>query len=156
MRVAVGMLHQESNSFNAKMTHRTDLDVARGQNMLERWRGSGMSIGGALEVLDAAGVEVVPLLAVMGTSGGNLAPGEAKKIVEEFMERARTINMAAGNKAAGKVDAVYLDRLPHLQTASRGSKVAATAGAGEGQALTPRWAVRKISPASLYSFFLGG
>ena len=99
MKIAVGMLHQETDSFNAKMTRLADLDVSRGLEVLGRWRGTGMSLGGALEVLEEAGAEIVPLMAVTGTSGGNLAPGEAGAVLDEFPERLSGL----------AVDAVYLD-----------------------------------------------
>ncbi len=99
MIIAVGMLHQETDSFNPKMTQLMDLDVSRGPEVLERWRATGMPLGGALKALDAAGVEVAPLMAITGTSGGNLAPGEAGAILDEFLERMSEV----------EADAVYLD-----------------------------------------------
>ena len=99
LKIAVGMLHQESDSFNLNVSRRSDLDISRGDAVLARWRGTGMPLGGAIEVLETGGAHLIPTLAAVGASGGNLAPGEAAAILDEFEE----------TFGALEVDAVLLD-----------------------------------------------
>ena len=55
--VAVGMLHQETNTFNRRSTRLEDLDVREGQEVIDHWRGSGMGLAAGIDLLESAGYE---------------------------------------------------------------------------------------------------
>lgn len=99
MIVAVGMVHQESNSFNRRPTTLANLDVCEGNDLLPRWRGTGMPLGGALGVFDRADVAVVPLLAATGASGGHLESAACRHLLDRMLQRLAKVHC----------DAVYLD-----------------------------------------------
>jgi microcystin degradation protein MlrC len=97
-RIGVGMLHQESNSFNMRPTTQSDLDISQGADSFNRWRGTGMPLGGALEVF-VPEVEIQGLVAASGASGGPLTDDAMGRLVDRF---ALSVN-------ARELDAVYLD-----------------------------------------------
>ena len=98
-RIAVGMLHQETDTFNRKRTRAQDLERCRGEEVLKRWRGKGLPLSGAIDVFEANGAALIPTVADIGTSGGSLVAGLAESILRGW-----------GDALAGlKPDAVYLD-----------------------------------------------
>ncbi|TGS71742.1 M81 family peptidase [Mesorhizobium sp. M3A.F.Ca.ET.201.01.1.1] len=101
-RVAVGALMQEGNTFVPRMTTFEDFEryfVWRGEEMLAGYRGMRTEVPGFLSILEAEGVEVVPLTAAYCVAGGVLARGTFDRLVSE---------MEAALKAAGDVDGLLL------------------------------------------------
>jgi microcystin degradation protein MlrC len=68
MRVLVGRLFHESNSFNPIPTRAPDFTVLRGAEMLDDSAGS--TLGGILRALRKSGAEPVPTLSAMARPGG--------------------------------------------------------------------------------------
>lgn len=99
MIIAVGMLHQETNTFNRRVTHIEDLDVCEGQDAIERWRGRGMPLAGSIDVLESAGMKLHGLLAVTGASGGRLVDDDCERLLGKIVD----------NAVAAQADALYLD-----------------------------------------------
>jgi microcystin degradation protein MlrC len=126
LRIAVGMLHQESNSFNSRRTTAQDLEVTRGQAVIDRWAGTDMPLGGALQVLQQEDVELCGAVAAAGTSGGELEDQAALAIKEELVSAL----------AATRADAVYLDLHGALISAS-GWDVSGNLLAGLDRAVGP-------------------
>lgn len=98
-RIGVAMLHQESNSFNPRLTKLDHLDVTEGNEVIRRWQGTGMPLGGALEIFQSKRHEVVGLIAASGTSGGPLAAEAVDVFTRSLLKRVRD----------EWFDAIYLD-----------------------------------------------
>lgn len=73
MRIAVGALLYEGNTFSLS---RSDIDqfernyLFEGDEILSRLRGGDVEVSGAIEVLDGAGAQILPLIATHGGCGG--------------------------------------------------------------------------------------
>ncbi len=102
MRIAIGGLMQESNSFSPI---RADLDGFRrgylmfGSEIVERFRGSGAELSGFIAAAEAEGVDLVPTVAAGASSAGHLAGVDFHWLVDQLVERI---------KGAGQVDGVLL------------------------------------------------
>ncbi len=99
MIVAVGMLHQETNTFNRCVTRIDDLDVCVGNDVLDCWRGKGMGLAGGIEVLESKGMQLRGLLAATGASGGCLGSDDCEQIIHRMVDGA----------LKARPDAIYLD-----------------------------------------------
>ena len=97
--VAVGMLHQETNTFNRRSTRLEDLDVREGQEVIDHWRGSGMGLAAGIDLLESAGYETRGMVAATGASGGALVSSACERLIDSMVENAKVI----------KPDAVFLD-----------------------------------------------
>ena len=98
-KIVVGMLHQETDTFNLNRTGWPDLDCCSGERVLNQWRGKGMPLSGAIAVFAAAAATLIPSMAVVGTSGGSLELGMADSILAKWDQALSEL----------QPDAVYLD-----------------------------------------------
>lgn len=74
MKILIAECRQEISSFNPVASGLNDFTIARGVAMLDAHRGRRTEVGGALEVLESAGADVVGTFgAQLITSGGPLA-----------------------------------------------------------------------------------
>jgi len=99
-RIAVGQLWQESHDFNPARTEASDFVVERGDELIMRNRDASSTLGGLLRRLDAAGVELVPTLAVRARPGGRVAGEVYRGFRDEIVATLR---------AAGPLDAVVFE-----------------------------------------------
>ncbi len=98
MRVAIGALMQESNSFAPRPTTLAAFEaagIARGEAMVERFAGTNSELGGFLAALGEAGAEPVPLLAAHAISGGPLTRPTYETLLGELLERLRAAQAQA-------------------------------------------------------------
>jgi microcystin degradation protein MlrC len=95
MRVLVGAIGHESNTFTPFLTTRADFHILRGDEILQRPPGRS-SLAGIMATLQAGGVELVPTVAAGAAPGGVVA----REVYEEFK--------AALLAAAQDVDGVCL------------------------------------------------
>ena len=75
MRIAVGGLMQESNSFSPVSTALADFEseyLLRGPEIPEFFAGTNTEIAGFLNACESAGAEAIPLFAAAANSGGNV------------------------------------------------------------------------------------
>lgn len=103
MRIAVGQLWQETNTFNRNLTHWSDFEamgVATGNDIVKRFGETG-ELGGFLRVAREADpdVEFVGLSRFACWPWGSVASDTWQQIRQSFTEQLQ---------AAGQVDAVYL------------------------------------------------
>ncbi len=96
MKILVGMIHHESNSFNPELTELDEFKILRGEEVLEnRDMYSHSSLNGIIETLKKNKVEIVPTAVVMPTSEGGLvsdrAYQEIKKMYISEMEKHKDI-----------------------------------------------------------------
>jgi microcystin degradation protein MlrC len=102
MRVAIGSLMQETNTFAPFRTTLATFEstyLRRGAELLTGFGAARVEVTGFLDVLYAAGAEAVPLLAAHAGSGGRVARADFDAIVGEMADRLA---------AAGPVDGALL------------------------------------------------
>ncbi len=102
MRIAIGSIMQESNSFvpfHTTLATFESVYLYRGQEMLTSFGDAHVEVPGFLSVLTAAGIEAVPLIAAHALSGGSLTREAFDKLLDDLIERL---------VQAGKVDGVLL------------------------------------------------
>ncbi len=131
VRIAIGQFMEESNTFvrqQADLDHFRATQLLYGDEILPRLRGTRAEVGGFLDVLVPAGVEVVPTVAANAVSSGPVTRAAFDHVKDALLERLG---------AAGRLDGVLL--------ALHGAMVLEDAPDGEGELLA---AVRKaIGPA---------
>jgi microcystin degradation protein MlrC len=102
-RIAIGCFAQESQSFSpiaGSWLHFGPQELARGQELVERFSGTNTEMGGALDFAAKHTIEVVPLLsACAAASAGPMRAEVFAAIHDELLERLRH---------AGPVDGVFL------------------------------------------------
>ncbi|RLG66965.1 hypothetical protein DRN93_05345 [archaeon] len=118
LRVSIGGFGAESNSFSVESPVAATRDAAFDQEVILKNRGKRTVIGGFLEVLEEAEVEVVPTLRVFWGATGVIAKESYEHYKSELLKRVRD---------AGKLDGVLLDL--------HGAMVAEDAPDGEGTLL---------------------
>jgi microcystin degradation protein MlrC len=131
VRIAIGQFMEESNTFvrqRADLEHFRATQLLYGDEIVARLRGTQAEVGGFLDVLGPARVEVIPLVAANAVSSGPVTRLAFEHVTGVMLERLA---------AAGPVDGVLL--------ALHGAMVLEDAPDGEGELLA---AVRKaIGPA---------
>jgi len=113
MRIAVAGLTHETQTFLLDRTplERFDETVARGADILKRYRGTNTSMGGFLDILEPAGVEIVPVVIAEGGVSGTVVDAVYDKYVSEI---------CAGLAAeADRLDGVLLELHGAMVTESR-------------------------------------
>src|SRR5262249_5371227 len=102
MRIAIGQFMEESNTFvrqRADLEHFRATQLLYGEAVVARLRGTRAEIGGFLDVLGPAGVEIVPTVAANAVSSGPVTRQAFEHVKDAFLERLQ---------AAGPVDGVLL------------------------------------------------
>lgn len=131
IRIAIGQFMEESNTFvrqRADLEHFRATQLLYGEEVVARLRGTRAEVGGFLDVLGPAGVDVIPTVAANAVSSGPVTRATFDHVRDALLERLA---------AAGRVDGVLL--------ALHGAMVLEDAPDGEGELLA---AVRKaVGPA---------
>ncbi len=135
MRIAIGGILHETSTFVQTTTTMSDFQhatgIARGAEMVERFRGTNVCSGGFIDRLDQEdGVEIVPLLRASAFPGGLIDAVDYKEIKTDLLER-----LAEAERVGGPVDGVLLDL--------HGAMVTETTSDGEGTLLAR---IRSIAP----------
>jgi microcystin degradation protein MlrC len=102
MRIAVAGFEYEGNSCSAKIDGRdsfADKILWDGPELLARAAGKGLALTGGIDVVRAAGHEIVPIFAMRGGAGGKVEAGFARACMNRIIE---------GIAGAGRLDGVYL------------------------------------------------
>jgi len=118
MRIALGGLMQETNTFSPVPGRYEDFAPAFGADLVEKYRGTRTVIGGFLETLGEAEAEVIPTMAGWAVSAGAVRRADYERLVGELLQ---------GLADAGPVDAVLLSL--------HGAMVVEEIGDGEGPLL---------------------
>ncbi len=103
MRLAVGGIVHETNTYADESSGRTQLDafiVRRGPAVVDKGRDTGAALSGILEACDELGHEVVPLLWALAWPSGTIDAGAYATLKADLLDALR---------AALPVDAVALD-----------------------------------------------
>jgi microcystin degradation protein MlrC len=102
MRIAIAEFKQETNSFVPFTTNVQTFEeqyLYRGEAMLTGYGDARLEIPAAIDVLRAAGVEIVPLIAAHAMASGTVERASFEILLGELLERLR---------AAGPLDGVFL------------------------------------------------
>jgi len=87
MRIAVGGIMHESNTFNHRPTPLEAFRVQRGHELVSWWRDTPHELGGFIAGAESFGYELAPTLMAQATPGG-IVTGEAfERLTEELLER---------------------------------------------------------------------
>ncbi|MCG8436156.1 MAG: M81 family metallopeptidase [Gammaproteobacteria bacterium] len=86
MRVLVAQVFQETNSFNVIRTELSDFSVCEGNEILIEMPDTGTILGGILTECLARGLEVVPTIAAMATSGGRVSDVAFESFSEKILQ----------------------------------------------------------------------
>lgn len=104
MRIATGgIIHETTTCVDTQTTlsdFEHDRGIIRGEDMLERFRGTNVQTGGFIAAADELGFELVPLLRASAFPGGLIRREDYDEMKSDLIERL---------KAAGPVDGVLLD-----------------------------------------------
>jgi microcystin degradation protein MlrC len=86
-RILIAECKQEVSTFNPHLSSYEDFGIRRGADLLAYHRTVRNEIGGAIEVFEQAGAEIVPAYsAFFITSGGTLAESAWQRIATEFLD----------------------------------------------------------------------
>ena len=89
MRIGVGYLLQESNTFSPVETHIRDFHPLFGSSLVDRWRGTRTEIGAFLDVLEPTAHEVVPLFAGWAMTAGPMSAETFDELRSKVVRQAR-------------------------------------------------------------------
>ena len=92
MRVAVGGIMHESNTFATQPTGRRRFEqgsLTRGAAMLSVWREAHHEVGGFIAGLEESGCEVVPTIMAWATPAGPVEDDVIDEVVDEFIDGCR-------------------------------------------------------------------
>ncbi|MBN1582864.1 MAG: M81 family metallopeptidase [Anaerolineae bacterium] len=92
MRVLVGAVGHESNTFTPFLTTKEDFFIRYGEESLSHRLGYRGSFGGIVSVLQAAGVELVPTLAAGAMPGGVVERSAYEMFKQTVLEQAHGID----------------------------------------------------------------
>jgi microcystin degradation protein MlrC len=87
VRIAIGGIMHESNSFNSILTGLDAFEVQRGSDIIATWQHAHHEVGGFIEGAAAHGYELVPLLMAGATPAGPVAAGAYETLVAELLTR---------------------------------------------------------------------
>ena len=87
MRIAVGGIMHESNTFNHRLTSFEDFRVQRGDELLSWWRDAPHEVGGFIAGAESFGYELVPTLMAQATPGGMVTHEAFERLTGELLER---------------------------------------------------------------------
>jgi len=99
MRVGVGYLIQETNSFSPVKTRLEDFSLIFGRDVITQWKGTKTEIAGFCDVLTEAHHEVVPLFAGWAITAGPIFEAEFEQMKSVILNRINN---------AGKLDGMLL------------------------------------------------
>jgi microcystin degradation protein MlrC len=108
MRIAAGgILHETSTCVSTRTSLRDfefDRGIIRGDDMLERFKGTNVCTGGFIEGADKYGFDLVPLFRAAAFPGGLIRRDDYESLKNELIDRLRE-----AESADGPVDGVLLD-----------------------------------------------
>src|SRR3954469_19380290 len=88
-RIAIGGLVHETNTFAPMLTALAAFKRDEGGALIERWRGSFSSLGGALAGLDEAGYQPVPLLYATAMPSGLITREAYRTLLDRLLKLLR-------------------------------------------------------------------
>ncbi len=87
MRIGVGYLLQETNTFSPVETRWEDFGLVEGADVVDRWAETQTEIGGFLEALEASGHEAIPMFAGWAMTAGRLSAATFERLLATVRRR---------------------------------------------------------------------
>ncbi|MCY3915392.1 MAG: M81 family metallopeptidase [Chloroflexi bacterium] len=87
MRIAVGGIMHESNTFNRRLTSLEAFRVQRGDELVGWWRSAPHEVGGFIAGAASFGYELIPTLMAQATPGGMVTREAFERLTRELLER---------------------------------------------------------------------
>ncbi len=87
MRIAIGGIMHESNTFNHRPTPLEAFRVQRGDELVSWWRDTPHEVGGFIAGADSFGYELFPALMTQATPGGIVTREAFERLTQELLER---------------------------------------------------------------------
>ncbi len=87
MRIAVGGIMHESNTFNHRPTPLEAFRVQRGDELLSWWRDTPHEVGGFIAGAESFGYELFPTLMAQATPGGTVTHEALEGLTRELLDR---------------------------------------------------------------------
>ena len=87
MRIAVGGIMHESNTFNHRPTPLEAFRVQRGAELVSWWRDTAHEVGGFIAGAEKFGYELFPTLMAQATPGGMVTREAFERLTQELLER---------------------------------------------------------------------
>ena len=87
MRVAIGGVMHESNTFNPTLTDLAAFDVERGGDIITAWRDTHHEIGGFIEGASRFGFDIIPTLTAGAIAAGKVTAEAFETLVGELTDR---------------------------------------------------------------------
>src|SRR5690349_20330051 len=94
MRLAIGGISHETNTYADAcfgLTELDDFDIARGDQIVTRYRDTRTFVGGMLAGADEIGAEVLPTLCAIAQPSGRIAAGAYGAMKAEMLERLQAV-----------------------------------------------------------------
>ena len=87
MRIAVGGIMHESNTFNHRQTPLEAFRVQRGDDLVRWWRYTPHEMGGFIVGAESLGYDLFPTLMAQATPGGIVTREAFERLTRELLER---------------------------------------------------------------------
>jgi microcystin degradation protein MlrC len=100
--VAIASILQEANTFSPVMTRYDDFTPVFGQAALERHRGKMTEMGGFIEILTKARIQIAPVCAAWAITANRLLRADFERLVNDFRS-----HLAAAGKPEGLLLAMH-------------------------------------------------
>ena len=87
MRIAIGGIMHESNTFNPRPTPLEAFRIQRGDDIVKWWRDTPHELGGFIAGAERFGYELVPTLMAQATPGGKVTGAAFERLTGELLDR---------------------------------------------------------------------
>ncbi|MBD3205474.1 hypothetical protein GF319_03895 [Candidatus Bathyarchaeota archaeon] len=93
MKVAIGMMMHETNTFSTVKTRLSDFNPLYGNELIKHLKGTRSGIGGFIDVLEAEKIEIIPTMGAGATPAGPLNQDDYMHIVNEIVDKTKEANV---------------------------------------------------------------
>ncbi|MFP3952479.1 MAG: M81 family metallopeptidase [Candidatus Bathyarchaeia archaeon] len=87
MKIAIGMMKHETNTFSTVNTTLEDFNPTYGEDFIKQLRGTRSEVGGFIKVLEEEGAEVIPTMGANATPSGPLVHEDYLQIVDTIVDK---------------------------------------------------------------------
>jgi len=96
MRIGIGHMFTETNSFSPVVARLVDFQPVMGQALIERWRGTRTELGGFLDILGEIDCEVAPMFSGWAITRGAVTDQEFERVKTMVREQVRNAGRLDG------------------------------------------------------------
>ena len=96
MRIAIGGIMHESNSFSSVQTTLDDFTIHRGEEIIQWWAQAHHEMGGFIEGASTYGYDLVPLIMANATPSGPVTASTFETLVDELLLALKNVEPVDG------------------------------------------------------------